>query len=260
MDHFYRRVLGWAVRHKLIVGAARARRPVPHGLHRQAHGQRVRHRRGSRPVRRRRRAAGRHLARRDRSHLRRSPRSSSSPTREVKLVFATIGPNGEANKSQWRVVTTPKSERPSVTLAGDQGRRAQGGRRRAAEDAKVNVTDPAFVEGAQTEAPIMIDVRGGSGTGYDTLAPVAEAGRADPAHDAGRAGRAGQVHAGPPRAARRRRSRARHRSGLVGRRRWRWPCAPRWRATKRRKLRQGKDEIPIRVRLRKSDRADARAI
>lgn len=88
---------------------------------------------------------------------------------EVRTVFATIGPQGEVNKVKWRVVTSPKDERPSVTLASikDEARRIAG----TLPQAKIVATDPPFVEGAATEAPIMIDVRGLS---YDDIAPVSE--------------------------------------------------------------------------------------
>ncbi|MCS6899101.1 MAG: efflux RND transporter permease subunit, partial [Myxococcales bacterium] len=35
----------------------------------------------------------------------------------VRVVFATIGPNGETNKVSWRVVTSNKSNRPGIPLA-----------------------------------------------------------------------------------------------------------------------------------------------
>jgi multidrug efflux pump subunit AcrB len=86
---------------------------------------------------------------------------------EVKTVFSTIGPDQEVNKVRWRVVTSPKDER-SVTI--DQLKKE--GRRIASTvpNAKVVVTDPPFVEGAATEAPIMIDVRGET---YDDIQPLA---------------------------------------------------------------------------------------
>jgi multidrug efflux pump subunit AcrB len=86
-----------------------------------------------------------------------------------KLVFATIGKDGETNKAQWRVVALGKQERrQKLPELKDIARQAIAA---VAPRAKVAVTDPAFVEGAQTEAPIMIDVRG---TSYDDIAPTAE--------------------------------------------------------------------------------------
>jgi hydrophobe/amphiphile efflux-1 (HAE1) family protein len=84
------------------------------------------------------------------------------------LVYANIGLDGEANKAKWRIVTVPKTDRKEkLTDLKDMVRHAVA---QVAPNAKVNVTDPAFVEGAQTEAPIMIDVRGNS---YADIAPVA---------------------------------------------------------------------------------------
>jgi multidrug efflux pump subunit AcrB len=89
--------------------------------------------------------------------------------KDMKLVYATIGPDGDANKVTWRVVTTPKDQRTlSLGVLRDRARKVA---LQVMPNAKVNVTDPPFVEGAQTEAPIMIDVRGAS---YADIAPSAE--------------------------------------------------------------------------------------
>jgi len=76
---------------------------------------------------------------------------------EFKTVFATLGPDEEVNKVKWRLVTTSKRER-TATLEDlkNVAREAAAG----LPDVKVAVTDPPFVEGAATEAPIMINVRG----------------------------------------------------------------------------------------------------
>lgn len=87
---------------------------------------------------------------------------------EIVTLYATIGPDGQANKIKWRVVATPKTER---TLSLGQIRDAAREATSDLADAKVSVTDPAFVEGAQTEAPIMINVRGVS---YADIGPIAE--------------------------------------------------------------------------------------
>jgi len=76
---------------------------------------------------------------------------------QVTTVYSTIGVDGEPNKVKWRVVTTPKTER-NVNI---QDIKAAG--RLAAltiPDARVTAADPPFVEGAATEAPIMVNVRG----------------------------------------------------------------------------------------------------
>ncbi len=169
---------------------------------------------------------------------------------DIETVFATIGPDGEVNKALWRVNTTSKTERPGVTLR-DLRDAARTAAATAAPHAKIVVTEPPFVEGAGTEAPIMINVRGES---YEDIVPVATSlqdllsqtpgvediqvkytpGRPELRVDVDRA-----------RAADRGLSMAQValavRNALEGEEGGR--------------LRQGKDEVPIRVRLQKDDRA-----
>ena len=76
---------------------------------------------------------------------------------QIKVVFATLGPDGQVNKVNWRVVTTTKLER-SESLAELKEVARQAAQK--LNGARISVTDPAFVEGAATEAPIMINVRG----------------------------------------------------------------------------------------------------
>lgn len=76
---------------------------------------------------------------------------------EIRTVYATLGPNQEVNKVSWRVLTTRKQER-TVTLAEIKNYTREAVSQ--LKGAKIAVTDPAFVEGAATEAPIMINVRG----------------------------------------------------------------------------------------------------
>jgi hydrophobic/amphiphilic exporter-1 (mainly G- bacteria), HAE1 family len=76
---------------------------------------------------------------------------------DFKVVFATIGDGDQVNKVKWRVVTTPKTERTATLSELKQAAR------KATENlanARIAVADPPFVEGAATEAPIMINVRG----------------------------------------------------------------------------------------------------
>jgi multidrug efflux pump subunit AcrB len=77
--------------------------------------------------------------------------------REVTVLASTVGVDGEPNKIRWRIVTTPKTQR-TATLADlkSAGRNAA----QTIPGARVTATDPPFVEGAATEAPIMINVRG----------------------------------------------------------------------------------------------------
>jgi hydrophobe/amphiphile efflux-1 (HAE1) family protein len=72
-------------------------------------------------------------------------------------VFATIGDGDQVNKVKWRVVAVPKMERTAkLAELKEIGRKAVAN----LPSAKVAVTDPPFVEGAATEAVIMINVRG----------------------------------------------------------------------------------------------------
>lgn len=77
---------------------------------------------------------------------------------EVRVVFATLGVDGEPNKAKLRIVTSNKDER-TIPLAEIKDH-ARNAARHLVEGTRVTVTDPAFVEGAATEAPIMINVRG----------------------------------------------------------------------------------------------------
>ncbi len=86
-------------------------------------------------------------------------------------LFATIGPDGESNKASWRVVWADKVARPTVSLEALKAR-TRAHVKASIPNAKLSITDPPFVEGAGTEAPIMIDVRGES---YADIQPVADA-------------------------------------------------------------------------------------
>ena len=164
-------------------------------------------------------------------------------------VLSTLGPNGEVNKVKWRVVTLPKDKRTaSLNELRDVARVTI---QTTLPGARVIVTDPPFVEGAMTEAPITVQVRAPD---YDTLAPLAKqfesALKGIPgiidvdmkytpgqpelrvAVDCDRAARAGVPVATVALALR---------AAIEG--------------DEAGKLRQGKDDVPIRVRLEKGDRA-----
>ena len=251
MENGYRRILGWSVRHKLAVGgmgvgslmlmvfvaglmgnefvAAEDRGQFVVDLELPA---------------------GTALS--ETNRLSQAAEKLFLQNKQVKLVFATVGGNGEANKAAWRVVTTSKSDRPGIGLPAlkDDVRKAVA---TIMPNAKVNVTDPAFVEGAQTEAPIMIDVRGSS---YADIAPladnVAKILRATPGiQDV-------QVKYTPGRPELRvevDRPKADDRG--VGVAQLALAVRTAMEGDEAGNLRQGKDEIPIRVRLQKSDRATA---
>lgn len=166
----------------------------------------------------------------------------------TRVVFATLGPDGETNKVAWRVITSKKAERPGVSLDSlkDAARKVlleQG-------IPKVTVTDPAFIEGTAAEAPIMISVRG---TNYDEIVPaseqVANALRRTPGvediqvrYTPGRPEL--QVEIDRQRATEQGVAVAQIAMALRG-------AIEGEEATK---LRQGKDEVPVRVRLRSEDR------
>jgi hydrophobe/amphiphile efflux-1 (HAE1) family protein len=164
-------------------------------------------------------------------------------------VLSTLGPNGEVNKVKWRIVTLPKDKRTSgIVELKDFARKAVKDK---VAGARIAVTDPPFVEGGMTEAPIMVLVRAGD---YETLAPLARqfesALKAVPgvtdvdmkytpgqpelrvSVDRDKAARAGVPVATVAMALR---------AAIEG--------------DEAGKLRQGKDDVPIRVRLGQDDRA-----
>ncbi len=164
-------------------------------------------------------------------------------------VLSTLGPNGEVNKVKWRVVALPKDKR--TASLGELRDAARATIKKTVPGARVVVTDPPFVEGGATEAPIMVQVRAPD---YETLAPLAKqfegALKGVPgitdidmkytpgqpelrvAVDRDRAARAGVPVANVALALR---------AAIEG--------------DEAGKLRQGKDDVPIRVRLEKGDRA-----
>jgi HAE1 family hydrophobic/amphiphilic exporter-1 len=164
-------------------------------------------------------------------------------------ILSTLGPSGEVNKAMWRIVAVPKSERTvGLMTLKDIARDAI---KQKIPGARVVITDPAFVEGAGAETPIMVLVRAPD---YDTLAPLAkefaEALKGVPgitdvnmkytpgqpelrvAVDRDKAARAGVPVVTVAMALR---------AAIEG--------------DEAGKLRQGKDDVPIRVRLNKGDRA-----
>ena len=200
-------ILGWAVRHKLVVGAARASAA-------SSSWAASRKLMGNEFVNAEDRGqfvvdvelpAGTSLDETDARRAARPRRSCSTHPRGQDGVRDASAPTARSTRRAGA-----SSPRPSTSARRRARRRSRTCARKAVAaacpSAKVVVTDPPFVEGAATEAPIMIDVRGADAT--TTIAPLAEQGRRDPADHAGRAGRAGEVHAGPPRAARRGRSRS----------------------------------------------------
>ena len=103
------------------------------GFHRQADGQRVRERRGPRPVRRRGRAARRHVARRNRVALGRRKRSCSARTADQAGVRHHRR-DGEANKVEVARRHDAQAQRTRQPLATIKDVARQG--RRSVPDAR----------------------------------------------------------------------------------------------------------------------------
>jgi multidrug efflux pump subunit AcrB len=76
---------------------------------------------------------------------------------QIRVVFATLGADEQVNKVNWRIVTSSKLERKEKLEELKEVARQAAGK---LPGARISVTDPQFVEGAATEAPIMINVRG----------------------------------------------------------------------------------------------------
>ncbi len=89
--------------------------------------------------------------------------------KRFRTVLAILGPGGEVSKVKWRVLTVNKSERAESLAALRDVTRATI--QKHVPSARVVLTDPPFVEGGPTEAPIMVQVRAPD---YDTLAPLAK--------------------------------------------------------------------------------------
>ncbi len=166
-----------------------------------------------------------------------------------RTLLSVLGPDGEVNKVKWRVVTVPKASR-TATL-NELRDVARAALKKHVPTGRIAVTDPPFIEGAATEAPIMVQVRAAD---YETLAPLAnqfaQALRQVPgvddvdlkynpgqpelrvSIDRAKAGRAGVPVANVAMALR---------ASIEG--------------DEAGKMRQGKDDVPIRVRLGQGDRA-----
>jgi hydrophobe/amphiphile efflux-1 (HAE1) family protein len=249
MDEVYRGLLGWALRHKLVVGALAIGALVGIGqimgimgsdfVNAEDRGQMVLD-----------------LELPAGTSLEETSRQSAAVEREIladpiiKTVFVTLGPNGDVNKTNLRIIATPKQERKIGLLEIKSRVRAIANK---VPGSKVSITDPPFVEGAGSQAPIMINCRGPS---YETLAPYANqvgdtlkgiAGVADV-----------QVRYTPGRPELRveiDRQRAADQGLAVAQVAMALRTA--MEGEEAGKMRQGKDEVPIRVRLRSHDRAGA---
>ncbi len=152
----YEAMLGWAVRHKLVVGGLAIGSMVFMGYITSLMGSEfVNAEDRSQFVVEAELPAGTALAQTSRLAAVAEQRLLKNP--EIKVLASTVGVDGEPNKIRWRVVTTPKTER---TVSLPELKRAGRDAAQIIPGARVTATDPPFVEGAATEAPIMINVRG----------------------------------------------------------------------------------------------------
>jgi HAE1 family hydrophobic/amphiphilic exporter-1 len=173
---------------------------------------------------------------------------------QVQTLFATIGPQGEVNKARWRVITSPKHLRKETL--DDLKDAARAAVKKRLPTAKTVVTDIPFVEGAAAEAPIMINVRG---TSYEEILPVARKIEGILNNTQGLADVNVRYSPGRPELkVEIDRARAAERGLAVA------PLALALRAAMEGAdagtLRQGEDETPIKVRLAKGDRTRPEAL
>ncbi len=171
----------------------------------------------------------------------------------ITTVLAKAGAQGDANRISWRVLTVPKQKRSvPISVIQDRTRKIVS----TLPGAKVSITDVQMIEGAGFQAPIMLNVRGDN---YETLAKLSEEvtrqmrtipgiADVDMKYSPGKAelqvaiDRARAADLGLPVAA----IALTLRTALEG--------------DDTSKLRQGDDEIPIRVRLQETDRKTERDV
>jgi HAE1 family hydrophobic/amphiphilic exporter-1 len=156
VERTYAAMLGWAVRHKLAVAGLALGSMVFMGWVTSLMGSEfVNSEDRSQFVVESELPAGTSLE--ETSRLSASAENILLKNPDIQVLSSTVGVDGEPNKIRWRIATTPKDER--ATKIGDlklTGRNAA----QTIPGAKVTAADPPFVEGAATEAPIMINVRG----------------------------------------------------------------------------------------------------
>ncbi|MDI1434949.1 efflux RND transporter permease subunit [Polyangium sorediatum] len=167
---------------------------------------------------------------------------------QLKTLYVTLGPNGEVNKAHYRILTTKKHERTMPLDAIKDDVRAIV---KAVPGANVVITEPEFVEGAGVQAPIMINVRGES---YDDIRALADQVAGALQSTVGVTDV--QVKFSPGRPEMRvkvDRQRAADQGISVAQVAMTLRTAIEGEEAS--KLRQGKDEVPIRVQMREEDRA-----
>ena len=248
IDSLYRGILGWSVRHKLVVGAVAIASLFGMGQLTKLMGSEfVNAEDRGQFILEMELPAGTTLEETARQAL--VAEKKLLEEQNVVTVLSTLGPSGDINKVKWRVVTKSKNERPGVTLESlkQKGREAA----RLVPGVKVSVADPAFVEGANSEAPIMVLVRAPT---YEELAPLAnryaDAMKAIP----GMADVQVKYTPGQPEV-RVRVDRDKAASAGIPVAQIALALRAAMEGEEAGKLRQGKDEVPIRVRLGRADRA-----
>lgn len=86
--------------------------------------------------------------------------------KDFRTVLSTVGQNGDSNKVKWRIVTTSKTMR----TRGIEELKEETRKVTRKLQVKASVADVPFLEGAATEAPIMVQVRAER---YEELEPLA---------------------------------------------------------------------------------------
>jgi hydrophobe/amphiphile efflux-1 (HAE1) family protein len=157
VEQTYAAVLHWAVRRKAIVGALAVGSMVFMGYISGLTGQEfVNSEDRGQLVMEAELPAGTSLG--ETSELSKSVERTLLAHPEVVVVYSSIGDADQSNKVKWRVVMTPKNER-TVTLA-ELKTALRNSAAELPKGSRIVVTDPPFVEGIATEAVIMINVRG----------------------------------------------------------------------------------------------------
>lgn len=163
MDNVYRGMLGWAVSHKLVVGVLAIGSLFFMGFIAKLTGSEfVNAEDRGQFITELELPAGTSLD--ETARLSARGEELLRKSKHVITVFSTV----EGNKAKWRVITTTKDKRldTPINVIKEDARKAAA----TIENAAITLGDPAFVEGAATEAPIMLDVRGSS---YDDVLPAA---------------------------------------------------------------------------------------
>jgi HAE1 family hydrophobic/amphiphilic exporter-1 len=166
MDSLYRSLLEWALRNKIVVGVLAIGSLVGTGMVAGLMGNDFMN-----PEDRSQMMVDIELP--PGTSLDESARLSEPVEREIlkdplfQTVLVTLGPDGDLNKVRYRVLTVPKQER-KVGIQELKSRVREQATKIA--DAKVVVTDPAFIEGAGVQAPIMVLVNGSK---YEDISPIA---------------------------------------------------------------------------------------